>query len=147
MLGGGAVLLHGHARVTADLDILVEASEENAQRLLAAPAGWGEGAGAELTVEELATPQVGALRGVEEHSLDVFTAILAREEQRQLIYEDVAVDALFRTLSNGVKVIYASAARLREMKAETGRPKDERDCVILAEIERGIRERQAVGSR
>ncbi len=36
LVGGGAVLLHGHARVTADLDILVEASEENAERLLRA---------------------------------------------------------------------------------------------------------------
>ena len=30
LVGGGAVLLHGHARTTGDLDIVVEASEENA---------------------------------------------------------------------------------------------------------------------
>ena len=36
LVGGGAVLLHGHARVTNDLDILIEASEENARRLLGA---------------------------------------------------------------------------------------------------------------
>ena len=56
LVGGGAVLLHGHVRVTNGLDILVEASEENARRLLGALATWGEGAGAELGVEELATP-------------------------------------------------------------------------------------------
>ena len=144
LVGGGAVLLHGHARMTADLDILVEASEENARRLLAALATWGEGAGAELTVNELAVPQVGALRVVEDHSLDVFTAMLARQEGRQLVYEDVVVDAPVRTLSNGVKVAYASVARLREMKAGTGRLKDEQDNVILHEIERGTRRRETV---
>lgn len=144
LVGGGAVLLHGHARMTADLDILVEASEENARRLRTALAAWGEGAGSELTVEELATPEIGALRVVEDHSLDVFTMMLARAAHRHLVYEDVVQDAPSKTLSNGVKVFYASIPRLREMKAGTGRPKDEQDDAILAEIERGARERQAV---
>lgn len=49
LVGGGAVLLHGHSRVTADLDILAEATENNAHRLREALSRWGEGAGAELT--------------------------------------------------------------------------------------------------
>ena len=56
LVGGGAVLLHGRARVTADLDILLEACEENARRLLRALATRGEGAGTELGVEEWAYP-------------------------------------------------------------------------------------------
>ena len=43
LVGGAAVLMQGHARNTQDLDILVEASEENARRLIKALASWGGG--------------------------------------------------------------------------------------------------------
>ena len=36
LVGGFAVILHGHARVTGDLDIWVEQTEENYHRLLKA---------------------------------------------------------------------------------------------------------------
>ena len=144
LVGGGAVLLHGHARVTNDLDILVEASKENARRLLGALATWGEGAGAELDVAELATPQMGALRVVEDFSLDVFTVMRARGAGRDLVYADVAGDAVSKVLSDGVTVRYASVERLLELKAGTGRAKDELDRVVLTEIARGLRGRETV---
>ncbi len=144
LVGGGAVLLHGHARTTADLDILIEATEENARRLLGTLATWGEGAGAELSVEELAVPQLGALRIVEDFPLDVFTLMRARAAGVDLSYEDLAGDALFQDLGNGVKVSYASIARLLQLKAGTGRPKDELDTVVLTEISHGLRERKPV---
>ena len=34
MVGGMAVILHGHARVTGDMDIWVECTKENYQRLV-----------------------------------------------------------------------------------------------------------------
>ena len=144
LVGGGAVLLHGHSRVTADLDILIEAAEENARRLLAALATWGEGAGAELSVEELAVPQMGALRVIEGFALDVFTLMRARALRRDIAYADVMRDAHHRVLSNGVTVTYASIDRLLDLKANTGRPKDASDTAILAEIARGQRLRQSV---
>ena len=49
LVGGGAVLLHGHSRHDRRSGHnLVEANEENARRLLAALATWGSGAGTEL---------------------------------------------------------------------------------------------------
>ena len=144
LVGGGAVLLHGHARVTNDLDILVEASEENARRLLGALATWGEGAGAELGVEELASPQMGALRVVEDFALDVFTLMRARSPGRDFVYADLLGDAGRRALSDGVEVPFASIARLVELKAGTGRAKDALDVEVLTEIARGRREREVV---
>ena len=144
LVGGGAVLLHGHPRVTNDLDILIEASEENARRLLGALATWGEGAGVALSIEELSTPQMGSLRIVEEFGLDVFTLMRARALDHNFVYADLAVDARELTLSNGVKVMYASIDRLLDLKADTGRPKDISDMAILTEIARGQRERQPV---
>lgn len=144
LVGGGAVLLHGYARVTADLDILIEASEENARRLLMALQTWGEGAGAELSVEELATPQRGALRVIEDFSLDVFTVMRARGLGCDLVYADLTGDSLRRDLGDRVEVYYASITRLIDLKAGTGRAKDELDIVALTEIARGTREQVSV---
>ena len=144
LVGGGAVLLHGHVRVTNDLDILIEASDENARRLLEALATWGDGAGTELTVAELSVAEPGALRVHEDFSLDVFTLMRARALGRSFTYADLAVDARRQTLSNGVKVVYASIPRLLDLKAGTGRAKDELDMIVLSEIARGARASQPV---
>ena len=140
LVGGGAVLLHGHARTTADLDIVVEASEDNARRLLRALAAWGEGSATELSVEELAYPQVGCLRIVEEFALDVFTLMPARQTGQSLGYADLIGDARQRDFGAGIIVSYASIARLLDLKAGTGRPKDAADIAILSEIARGDRQ-------
>ena len=144
LVGGGAVLLHGHLRVTNDLDILVEASEDNARRLLGALAMWGEGAGVALTTEEFSTPQMGSIRVVEDFGLDVFTLMRARALDRDFVYADLAADAQELVLSNGVKVRYASIDRLLDLKANTGRPKDVSDVAILTEIAQGQRTSQSV---
>ena len=141
VVGGGAVLMQGHARSTQDLDILIEASEENARRLIGALTTWGEGAGAELSVEELSTPQTGAVRVIEDFPVDVFTSMRARTLRRDLTYEHLAVDALTHTLPNGSKVLYASIPRLLDLKAGTGRSKDQIDSQNLVEIDRGLRQK------
>lgn len=144
LVGGGAVLLHGYSRFTNDIDILIEASEENARRLLEALAAWGEGAGVALTIEELALPQMGALRIVEGFALDVFTLMRARALDHNFVYADLAADAEERILSNGARVMFASIDRLLDLKANTGRAKDVSDMAVLSEIARGQRERQPV---
>lgn len=144
LVGGGAVLLHGHSRTTADLDILVEASQDNARRLLRALAGWGEGAGAELEVEELSIPQLGALRVIEGFTLDIFTLMRARALDANLAFDDLIGDAKRRILSNGVEVCFASIPRLLDLKAKTGRPKDLSDTAVLTEIALGHRPPQSV---
>ncbi len=144
LVGGGAVLLHGHARNTNDLDILVEANEENARRLLQTLASWGEGAAAELTIEEFAHPQVGCVRIVEEFALDVFTLMVARRSGQSIVYADLIDDAEQKDLGAGIMVNYASIARLLDLKAASGRPKDASDIAILSEIALGRRERTPV---
>ena len=144
LVGGGAVLLHGHSRMTNDLDILIEATEENARRLLRALATWGDGGGTELTVEELSVQELGAFRVVENFALDVFTLMRARALERNLAYADLAADAERRILSDGVEVLYASIPRLLELKAATGRAKDTLDLIVLTDIASGTRAAQSV---
>ena len=144
LVGGAAVLMQGYARNTQDLDILAEASEENARRLLNALATWGEGAARGLNTEELATPQAGALRIVEDFPLDVFTLMRARTLERDFSYIDLVADALPYELAEGLTVLVASIPRLLDLKAATGRPKDQIDIDVLTEIARGLREKMPV---
>ncbi len=144
MVGGGAVILHGYARTTGDLDIVVETSADNAHRLLAALATWGEGFGAELPAEELTTPAIGPLRVQEEFPLDVFTLIRSRRLDRAFSYEELLTDAERRTISEGVEITFASIPRLMDMKTGTNRGKDLTDIEVLSEILLGRRLRAEV---
>ena len=139
LVGGGAVVLHGYGRVTGDLDIVIEASVENADRLRTALAGWGEGYGAQLSAEELATEAIGPLRVSEEYPLDVFTLIRSRRLDREFTYGELLADATRVQLSNGVEVWIASIARLVDLKTGTNRGKDLVDIEILNEILLGQR--------
>lgn len=143
LVGGAAVSMQGYSRNTQDVDILAEASEENARRLIEALATWGEGAARELNVEELAVPQTGALRIFEDFPLDVFTSMRARALGRDLTYQDLVVDALTCESTNGTTVLVASIPRLLDLKAATGRAKDQIDADVLTEILRGTRAKKA----
>ena len=144
LVGGGAVILHGHARVTSDLDIVIEASEDNARRLRTVLATWGEGAGTQYSVEELATLDLGPLRIIEDFSLDVFTLIRSRRLDREFTFEELVTDATRVRLSDGSEVLVASIARLVDFKVGTGRVKDALDVEVLTEILVGQRARAPV---
>ncbi len=53
VIGGRVYILHGAVRTTQDLDILIEATGENAQKVLIALAQMEDGAAAELTPRDL----------------------------------------------------------------------------------------------
>ena len=64
VIGGMAAVLHGVPRATFDLDILIEASPENAKRLLAALLDAGLGTAALTTPERLL-----------EHEITIFNTV------------------------------------------------------------------------
>ena len=55
VVGGHAVAFHGQPRFTKDIDVFVEASPENADRLMAALSDFGFGA-LGLTADDFSTP-------------------------------------------------------------------------------------------
>ena len=65
LVGGVAVTLHGYVRLTEDVDILIEPSAANVQRLLDCLANYGEGFAQELSVADFGDEE-GAIRIVEE---------------------------------------------------------------------------------
>lgn len=62
VIGGIAAVLHGVPRATFDLDILIEATPENAQRLLAALAASQFGTVALTSVEDLLAHEITIFR-------------------------------------------------------------------------------------
>src|SRR5947199_295597 len=74
VVGGIAVALNGFVRTTEDVDIVVERSPANINRLLKALVEFGEGHARELSESDFDDAE-GAVRIVEDFPLDVFTMI------------------------------------------------------------------------
>lgn len=58
VIGGIAAVLHGVPRATFDLDLLIDATSENAQRLLDALAAAGLGTAALITADEVLAHEI-----------------------------------------------------------------------------------------
>ena len=74
MVGGHALAFHGHPRFTKDLDVFVDATPDNAGRLLLALADFGFGE-VGLTADDFAAPGKIVQLGVAPNRIDLMTAI------------------------------------------------------------------------
>jgi hypothetical protein len=124
VVGGHAVAIHGWPRLTEDLDVFVEASDANAQRLRAALVDFGFGSAApEATV--LAAPDRVFMLGVKPLRIDVLTGIDGvkfPEAWRARVY----------VASTAGELPVISLALLRKNKRAAGRTRDLLDLAELA---------------
>ena len=134
--GGVAVCLNGFVRTTQDLDLLVEASSPNLDRLLACLADFGEGFARELSPEDFPMEE-GAVRLVEDFTVDLFTLMRSRT------FADFAATAR-RLEVNDVVVRYLDPAALIELKVASNREKDQFDVAALRRIMSGTSQSEAV---
>lgn len=123
LVGGYAVAFHGQPRFTKDLDIWVEASPENAVRVIDALKLFGAPL-ATLTPADLTQPDLIFQIGIPPNRIDVLTSIdgvtfteawIARE---QTIYGDQPVPVIGRV-------------QLIQNKQASGRPQDLLDLKAL----------------
>ena len=124
--GGVAVCLNGYVRTTQDLDILVAATPENLRRLLDCLAHFGQGFARELSPDDFPIEE-GAVRVIEDFTLDVFTLMRSRT------FTDFAAAARGLELQ-GTAVRYLAPAALIELKGESSREKDQLDVAVLRRI-------------
>ena len=124
--GGVAICLNGFVRATQDLDLLVEASPANLQRLLGCLATFGEGFARELSPEDFPMEE-GAVRVNEDFTLDLFTLM------RNRTFADFVATAR-RLEIGGVVVRYLAPESLIELKSASPREKDRLDVAALREI-------------
>src|ERR1051325_8966673 len=74
VVGGQAVVAHGYARLTKDLDLWVRPTASNGARLLPALAEFGYPAGA-LTPQQFENPRLLLVLGREPFRIDILTGI------------------------------------------------------------------------
>ena len=128
LIGGFAVILHGLARLTTDIDIFIKPEAENLERFKKA---LKEVFPADLEIESI------SLQDLLEYAVvrfgteaDFYIDIVARIGE-MFRYEDLQYEV--RTVE-GVPVRLATPETLFKMKKDTVRPEDKRDARFLAEL-------------
>lgn len=123
VVGAFAVAYHGYPRYTGDLDLLVRASEQNAERLLRALSEFGFGA-LGITKEDLLSAGNVIQLGVQPNRIDILSSI-----------SGVGFDDAWATRQegslDGLAVKFIGRDALIRNKRATGRAKDQGDAEEL----------------
>jgi hypothetical protein len=125
VLGGHAVAFHGHPRATKDLDVLVRASLDNAERVYRALVTFGAPLEAfEVKAEDFITYDGVLQIGLPPRRIDILNRI-----DGITFDEAVAEDASFSLEGHKIPVIGRNA--LLKNKRASGRPQDLADVAAL----------------
>lgn len=131
LIGGHAVIYHGYARLTGDVDFLYDCSRENAARLWAALVEfWGGSVPSVASPAELEDPSIVVQFGRPPNRIDLIASL------RTVPFAAAWQDRVRETISvNGVSVPVwvLGLSDLRRSKREAGRPKDLDDLDHLPE--------------
>lgn len=123
VIGGYAVAFHGHPRYTKDLDIWIESSPKNAQRLLSALDQFGFGSlGLELE-DFIATNQIIQL-GYPPNRIDLLTTAGGLDFGE--CYKSKVSEYI-----HGIQIDFIDIENLKKNKQATGRSQDLADLENL----------------
>jgi len=142
VVGGVAVVLQGHPRFTADLDLVVALDPSNARAAIAALARLGYRPRAPVDGAQFSDPKTRQ-RWIDEKGLTVFSLWSPAHPATDVdlfVREPFPFDAAFSRATiadlGDVKVPVASIEDLIALKRVAGRPKDLEDIRVLEAIER-----------
>ena len=122
-VGGIACALNGHVRATEDVDILVERTDANLERILRCLINFGEGHAAELGLHDFPDEE-GAVRIIEDFPLDIFVRMGGRT------YSDFAPH--IRIWEKGpVRLPNLALDSLIDLKRHSLRERDQLDVLAL----------------
>ena len=121
IVGAYALALHGRPRATGDLDVWIEASPENAQRVMRALAAFGAPL-ADVSTADFAREGLTYQIGIPPSRIDILTELTG------ITFADAWADRLRRPFGE-VEVDFIGRASFIRNKRATGRHKD------LADIE------------
>ena len=123
VVGAHALAAHGYPRATADIDLWVRCSEENAKRVWQALCRFGAPL-QDLTLADLATPDIVFQIGVEPRRIDILTSIEAVTfDEAWPRRKSIVVDA--------IPIPVIGRDDLLKNKQNTGRTKDRADAEWL----------------
>jgi hypothetical protein len=126
VVGATALQLHGSARATRDIDILIPRDRENAARVLAALGELGFGLAREWLAEEIIEKQVTIIGDMPR--VDILTVAWS-------VHYEQAAPTVHTFRVEGVRVPTISIDNLIASK-RTGRLQDAADIEVLLEIRR-----------
>lgn len=140
VVGGVAVVLHGHIRSTVDLDVTLDLSAGNVLRALDALRAEGLQPRLPVPAEQFADADIRR-SWVEDRNLVAFTLIDPNDAfvevdllaTSPIPYANLAADAVEIDLG-GLPVRVASIRHLISMKRESGRPQDLADVQALSDL-------------
>lgn len=123
IVGAYALAVHGHPRATGDLDIWIDATAENAGRVIEALREFG----APLTdvgSDDFARPSLVYQIGLAPRRIDIMTDLTG------LTFEEAWPERVERTIGGQTVSVIGRAAYLKNKRA-TGRPQDLADIARL----------------
>jgi len=124
VIGGIAAIVHGVPRATFDVDLLIEASENNAERLLAALESAGLATAGMTTPTDVLAHEITVFR--DRVRVDVQTATPG------VLFADAWDRKVTREIS-GVSYHLVCRDDLLRTKRAAGRPRDLEDVAVLEE--------------
>ena len=142
VVGGLATVLHGFARLTADIDLIVDLAPDEARRAVTTLAGLGFRPRVPVDMRDYADPEIRR-RWIDEKGMRVLSLWDPAQPMRELdLFVDPPIDfALLWAHSEivhirGALVRIASIPDLIAMKRLAGRPEDMIDIRALEEIQK-----------
>jgi hypothetical protein len=129
IVGGYAVAAHGHVRATKDLDIWVEATPDNANRVIEALVAFGAPL-QDLQATDLARPHYGFMMGLPPRRVDVLTSIDGID------FADAWPRRIHVQVGTGVVAPFLGLDDLLTNKRASGRPQDAADVAALGKARR-----------
>lgn len=137
VVGGLAVIFHGHPRLTTDIDLVFGLDKENALKAIRTLTGLGYKAKIPVNPEDFADEDVrkgwisqkGLVVFSMYHPTDVLTIIDIFVEE-PIPFESMMKDSVLKEV-DGVEIRLASIEHLIHMKEKAGRPKDLDDIKVL----------------
>lgn len=141
VVGGTAVVLQGHARLTVDLDLMVDLSQDQLSAAIGALTGLGLLPRLPVDAQSFADPETRR-SWVEGRNLLVFSLFDPSSPRREvdlfatepLPFDQVYADASTFSIA-GVGVRVASRRHLIAMKRLAGRPRDLDDIAVLESLD------------
>ena len=127
VIGAHALAAHGAPCYTADLDVWVEPTNANAEKVMVALRAFGFGALKGLTADDFVDLDKVVMLGVPPMRIDLLTSISG-------VKFATAWKRRVRTKLGGVTVNVLSVADLRANKLAAGRPKDLADAQTLSQL-------------
>jgi hypothetical protein len=123
VIGGYAVAIHGHPRYTKDIDIWIEISEENSQKIITALTEFGFGS-LGLTVQDFQEPHQVIQLGYPPSRIDLITSPDGIDFQ-------TCYASKMEVILNDVAVKFIDLDNLKKNKLASGRLQDLADLENL----------------